>query len=80
MTRAKNVGRYRATFGVLGIIAAFGGAAHVENGNGAGWVVMLGGFAALAALVPGCGREYTSTESAPVVRSHYSTQNKKRKG
>ncbi len=76
-SRAKSVGRYRATFGVLGIIAAFGGAAHVENGNGAGWVAMLGGFAALAALVPGCGREYTSTDAAPMVRRHHSIQKKR---
>lgn len=80
MTRAKNVGRYRATFGVVGIIAAFGGAANVENGGGAGAVaVMLGGFAALASLLPGCGREYVETESAPVARRHHST-NKRKKG
>lgn len=77
MTRAKNVGRYRATFGVLGIIAAFGGAAHVENGNGAGWLAMFGGFAALVALLPGCGREYTSTDAAPMVRRHHSIQKKR---
>lgn len=77
-SRAKSVGRYRATFGVVGIAAAFYGAAMIEEGSGAGWVVMLAGFGALAGLLPGCGREYVETESAPMVRRHHSIQ--KRKG
>lgn len=78
-SRAKNIGRYRATFGVLGIVSAFGGAGAVENGNGAGWLALLGGFVALASLVPGCGREYSETKPAPAVRVHHSI-NKRKKG
>lgn len=79
-SRAKSVGRYRATFGVVGIAAAFYGAAMIEDGSGAGWVVMLAGFGALSSLLPGCGREYTSTDAAPMVRRHHSIQNKRKKG
>lgn len=77
MNRCKRVGRYRAAFGVVGIVAAFYGAAMIEKGGGAGWVVMLAGFGALASLLPGCGREYVETKSAPVVRRHHS-QNKRK--
>jgi len=79
-SRAKVIGRYRATFGVVGIAAAFYGAAMIEEGSGAGWVVMLAGFGALSSLLPGCGREYVETESAPIARRHHSIQNKRKKG
>ena len=78
-SRAKSVGRYRATFGVVGIAAAFHGAAMIEKGSGGGWLVMLAGFGALSSLLPGCGREYVETDCAPIARRHHSL-NKRKKG